>query len=841
MGGGLPTGTVTLLFTDIQGSTRLLHRLGPDEYVRALAEHRALLREAFASCGGVEVDTQGDASFVAFPTAAGAAAAARAGQQALQAGPLSVRMGLHTGTPTVTGDGYVGEDVHRGARIAALADGGQVVVSAATAALLDRTDLADLGTHRLKDFDGATRLFQLGAGAHPPLRSPGSIVLPRPATPFLGREGELFGAVSIVLEQDPRVLTVLGPGGTGKTRFAIELARLLAEYADGGTAFVPLAALRDVALVVPAIAAAVGAEGSDIEAIVSGIGGKRTHVVLDNLEQLLPEAASELMSVLTAAPDLRLILTSREAVRISGETEFELPPLPADEAAALFLATARRIRPDLPAGPVVDALCARLDRLPLAIELAAARVKLFSPEALLDRLTDHVDLLRGARDADPRHATLNATIGWSYDLLGPDEQQLFSRLGIFRGGCSLDAAEAICNADLDDVASLLDKSLLRRRSAPDGTDRFWMLETIREFAQARLRSTDDVHAAHATYYLGLAKSANLDAGRLTAVQQRPEIVLTEQDNIRAALAWCLSSGSYALGLELVTALEFFWVVHGPREGMRWAGALLEEPQIEAVDPAVLAHALRAYGTSADIAGDDGAAVELYQRSLTLFEQLGDDRGRAVLLHRLGIQAMRRGELKAAREYVESSHELMERQADPYARLWGRVQTTGTLGAICRDAGDLATACDLLTRSCELAHEAHADWWKAQASAELAAVSLTAGRTDEAERLAREALLLGSDPFVRVFAVGVLAGVAAEHGQRERAGRLWGAVAEDGAVGPLGGWRHSRPLCAPHVLAAAGPDFERGCAEGRTFTPEDAVLAALEVTDAPSVPARPSSS
>src|ERR687892_1136498 len=322
----LPTGTVTFLFTDIEGSTRLLHALGPDAYSEALAEHRRVLREAFAAHGGVEVDTQGDAFFVAFPTAAGAAAAATAARDALSSGPISVRMGLHTGAPRVTGEGYVGIDVHRGARVAALAHGGQIVLSPATAALLDGRELHDLGLHRLKDLEGATRLSQLGPGEYPPLRTPGSVDLPTPATRFLGRERELFDAVSLVYERDPRVLTILGPGGTGKTRFAIELARLLAEDAEGGTVFVPLAPLRDPELVVPS---------PDVAAVAARIGDRRLHAVVDNVEHLLPDAARPLAELVAAAPAVRLVVTSREALRVQGEHELDLPPLADDEAVEL--------------------------------------------------------------------------------------------------------------------------------------------------------------------------------------------------------------------------------------------------------------------------------------------------------------------------------------------------------------------------------------------------------------------------------------------------------------------------------------------------------------------------
>ena len=516
----LPTGTVTFLFTDIEGSTRLLHALGPDAYAEALAEHRRVLRDAFAAHGGVEVDTQGDAFFVAFPTAPGAIAAAEAGQAALAHGPIRVRMGLHTGTPTVTGEGYVGVDVHRGARVAALAHGGQVVVSPTTAALVDPAPLGDLGLHRLKDFESATRLHQLGPGDFPPLRTPGSVELPTPATRFLGREQELFDAVSLVFEQDPRVLTVLGPGGTGKTRFALELARLLAEDADGGTLFVPLAPVREPSLVLPTLAEALGADTAELQQIAARVGDRRTHVVVDNVEQLLPDAAGALAAITAVAPSLRLIVTSREAVRIGAETQFDLPPLAEAESIELFLARARAVRPDLEGTLAVGELCARLDHLPLAIELAAARTKLLSPEVLLEKLGARLDL-PAQRDADPRHATLRTTIDWSYELLDEREKRLFERLSVFAGGCTLESAEDVCDADLDGLASLLDKSLVRRRTDPHGVDRYWMLETIREYAAGRLAELPghaDHLRRHAERMLEIARAAHLsveDIGRET--------------------------------------------------------------------------------------------------------------------------------------------------------------------------------------------------------------------------------------------------------------------------------------------------------------------------------------
>ncbi len=478
----LPTGTVTFLFTDVEGSTRLLHELGPDAYADALAEHRRIVRDALAAHDGVEVDTQGDAFLVAFPTATGAIAAAREAQAALADGPIHVRMGLHTGVPTLAAEGYVGTDVHRGARVAALAHGGQIIVSASTAALLDGEPLVELGTHRLKDFDGAVRLHQLGPGQFPPVRTPGSIELPVPTTPFLGRERELYDAISMVYDDEPRVLTITGPGGAGKTRFAIELARLLADDASGGTVFVALAPVRDVDLIVPAVAQALGAQEPSTSGIASAVQGRRTHVVLDNVEHLLPHGARTVADIVFAAPALRVFVTGREALRIQGEREFDLPTLAEDEAIELFVTRARAVRPEVERSSAVAVICARLDRLPLAIELAAARTKLLAPEALLERLGQRLDLLRGTRDAEERHATLRTTIQWSYDLLTDEERALFARLAVFAAGCTIDSAEVVCDADLETLESLLDKSLLRRRIGGLGEERFWMLETIREFA-----------------------------------------------------------------------------------------------------------------------------------------------------------------------------------------------------------------------------------------------------------------------------------------------------------------------------------------------------------------------
>ena len=358
------------------------------------------------------------------------------------------------------------------------------------------------------------------------------------------------------------------------------------------------------------------------------MGAKRTHVVLDNLEQLLPDAARAIASVIEAAPELRLIVTSREALRIGPELEFDLPPLDHEEAVALFLARAQRVRPDIVRTAAVDTLCERLDRLPLALELAAARTKLLSPEALLDRLGARLDLLRGGRDADPRHATLAATIAWSYDLLDQDEQRLFASLAVFRGGCTLESAETVCDADVDLLASLLDKSLLRRRTDPDGTDRFWMLETIRDFAIAQLVASGDEDALRtrqARALVQLAERANTGEGLDTGGpgRWRLDLVAPELDNIRAVLAWAAERAPEH-GLELMVALEAFWVVREPVEGAAWLERLLQAaPDASAT---LRAGSLRALGGVLDIYGEHERAAPHYRESLELFESLGDEVG-----------------------------------------------------------------------------------------------------------------------------------------------------------------------------------------------------------------------
>jgi predicted ATPase len=767
----LPTGTVTFLFTDIEGSTRLLHALGPSDYAAALARHRAALRAACLANGGVEVDTQGDAFFVAFPTASDAMRAATAATDALQNGPIRVRMGMHTGAPLVTAEGYVGVDVHRGARVAALAHGGQIVVSATTAALIDGAELRDLGAHRLKDFDSGTHVFQLGCGDFPPLRTPGSVDLPSPPTDFLGRERELFDAVSLWVDKEPRVLTIVGPGGTGKTRFSIELARVLAEEADGATIFVPFAPVNESALVGQTIADRLGASSGAPAAIAAAVGSRTTHLVLDNLEHLLPDAATAIAEIVEAAPTLRLLVTSREPLRIRGEVEIDLPPLAEEEAVTLFLERARAVRGETEQTPAVAELCARLDHLPLAVELAAARTKLLSPEQLLDRLTQRLDLLRGTRDSDERHATLRATIAWSYDLLDERERDLFARLSVFAAGCTLDSAEAVCDADLETLGSLLDKSLVRRRTGRLGEERFWMLETIREFAAEQLQASgaaSDVRRRHAERMLEIARSAHLS-------EDDDEIfdlgtALAERDDLRAALDRTAQTDP-ELALVLAVALENFWNAHVPAEGMSRLGALLE-PQPDLPVP-LLAAALRVHGGASDLAGDRELAKRRYEESLALYRALDDERGVAALLHRLANSALWRGDNETARRLVEESQALAR----------GRFVLTETtnyfiLARLASDGGDVQAATELAQLSADRARETNWVWWYSGMLLELVTLAFERGDLDVAAAQGRDALTLLRQQENRLWAASALirlASVALARRELEQAGLFWGAA------------------------------------------------------------------
>ena len=810
----LPTGTVTFLFTDIEGSTRLLDELG-DAYLEVLSEHHRVLRQAIAANRGVEVDTQGDAFFVAFERASDAVAAAAHAQQRLADGPVRVRMGIHTGEPLLGGEGYAGMDVHRAARVMAAGHGGQVLLSSLTRDLLDdRFELRDLGEHRLKDLSAPQRLFQVGAEDFPPLKTLHQTNLPVQPTPLVGRERELEEAGGLLLEN--RIVTLLGPGGSGKTRLALQLAAEAVEDFEHGVFWVPLQAVLDPERVVPAIAQTVGAQNG----LADFLRGRRTLLLLDNLEQLL-ESAPTLAELLRDTADVKILATSREPLRLAGEQRFPVDPLPETDAVTLFVERARAIDPGFDPSPAVAKICRRLDGLPLALELAAARTALLSAEELLGRLESALPILTGgARDAPERQRTLRATIEWSYDLLDEEEQRLFRRLSVFAGSFDLDAATAVADAGLDTFQSLVDKSLVRRW----GSGRYGMLDTIQEYAREQLVDSGEEPAIarrQVEHYIVVADAANLSVEGTG--EERPEVGRLEQPNFRAGLAWAVGNGELDLGLKLAAALENFWVYTDPFEGIRWFEALM--PAIADVDPALRAKALRVYGGTVYIVGEFERGAELYELSMAVFRELGDERGVAHMLHRLAVEATRRGASDEARRLAEESLETSRRLGDRK----GEALALTNLGIIAQKEGDLDRAIDLYRRSAEAAHEVGFLWWEGGALLNVGDAAIEAGRLEEAEESLRAGVMITKrvgDRQHLVYGLALLARVAFDRDQLERAGLLWGAIEAEEERGRIGQWEADRDEIGDVLLSRPDPDFERGREEGRRLALDEAVERAL---------------
>jgi predicted ATPase/class 3 adenylate cyclase len=719
----LPSGTVTFLFTDVEGSTALLHELGAEGYAEALAKHRRIVREAFAAQGGVEVDTQGDAFFVAFPTAPGALAAAEEMLRGLSGGPISVRMGIHTGRPHVTGEGYVGRDVNLGARIAAAAHGGQVVLSKETGELVD-AETTDLGEHRLKDFDEPVWIFQLGSERFPPLKTISNTNLPRPASSFVGREREVAEVASLIRD-GTRLLTLSGPGGSGKTRLAIEAAAELVPEHRNGVFWVGLATLRDPALVVETIAQTLGAK----DGLADHVGERELLLLLDNLEQVV-EAALELASLLESCPNLKLLVTSRELLRVRGEVEYPVPPLAEAEAVELFRERSR-LEPD----QTIAELCRRLDNLPLAVELAAARTSVLSPTQILERLAKRLDLLKGGRDADARQQTLRATIAWSHELLEEAEQRLFARLAVFAGGCTLESAEQVVDADLDVLQSLVDKSLVRYTD-----ERFWMLETIREYALERLEDSgeaDGLRCRHAEHYLALGEKsmAAMSRGYSGEWVERLE---REHDNLRAVLDHLAEAGETELVLRLAGALADFWHYAGHvAEGRRRLETALRAEGVPtpARAWALLGAAFLAYGS-----GDVAAATSLGEKSLALERRFGDASGTASALNILVVAAIEEGDLERAQQLAEESLELF-REAGEEEMV---VAATRTLGFVHYSRGDLERARALHEANLQRARELGFKEPEAGTLGSLSIIAANQGRAEDAVLLARENVSVARD-------------------------------------------------------------------------------------------------
>src|SRR5438552_14585586 len=685
----LPTGTVTFLFTDIEGSTRLLQALG-DRYETVLADHCRIIREAIAQGGGTEVNTEGDSFFAVFPSADRAVQASTDAQRRLaahgwpQGTAVRVRMGLHTGEGRLGGTDYVGLDVHRAARIAGAGNGGQVLVSDATRALVEPglpegIGVLDLGAHRLKDLARPERIYQLEiAGLErdfAPIRTldahPNN--LPLQLTSFVGRDAEIAAVRELV--DAARLVTLTGPGGTGKTRLALQVAaERLGEHTDG-VFFVELAPITDQGLVASAVGAALrsreAAARPPLETLKDDLRDKAMLLVLDNFEQVTG-AAPLVTELLSAAAKLHVLVTSRAVLHLQGEREFPVPPLripdPASlpslealssyEAVKLFVERAMTMRPDFAVTnesvPAVAEIVARLDGLPLAIELAAARTRILSPQAILARLGSRLAFLGGgARDLPARQQTLRGAIDWSYELLNPAEQVLLRRLSVFAGGASLEAIEAVCDPSalrieaLEGLTALVDQSLLRSAEATSDEPRFEMLETIREVAAEQLNASDEAarpmqqHAAHFT------RVAQARAPELTRGAEAGDALSKDIDNYRAALQWALETGSLDVGFRLAHDLWRFWQQRAQlREGRSWFDRLLAAPGAEA---RTIARAKGLTG-AAGIAywqNDYATASAWYAEAESIFRELDDKPGLIDALYNTASMAALAGDVQQA--------------------------------------------------------------------------------------------------------------------------------------------------------------------------------------------------
>jgi predicted ATPase/class 3 adenylate cyclase/DNA-binding XRE family transcriptional regulator len=890
-----PTGTVTFLFTDIEGSTQLLQRLG-SHYAEVLTAHQRLLRAACAAHGGYEVDTQGDSFFVAFPTAPDALAAAIDATRALAVHRwpegvfVQVRMGLHSGAPQLVGARYVGLDVHRAARIASAGHGGQILLSEATAGLVRHDlpqgiSLRDLGAHRLKDLQQAERIYQAVLpdlpADFPPLKALDARPhnLPVQSTALLGRERELETVCTLLRREDVRLVTLTGPGGIGKTRLGLQVAAELLDAFPDGVWNVRLSRLTDPELVIPTMAQVLDLKESGSTLLAQVVQGylqdKHLLLLLDNFEQLVA-AAPSLAALLEACPGVKALVTSRVPLHLHGEREYALRPLalpdpqhlPALEqlsqyaAVALFIERAQATQADFAVtnatAPAVAEICARLDGLPLAIELAAARVKVLPPLALLKRLERALPLLTGGpRELPERQQTMRATLAWSYDLLSLEEQRLFRRLAVFVGGCTLEAAEAVCAAPdgteplglgmLDGLASLVDQSLLQQHEE-GGEPRFGMLYVIREFALEQLEVSGEAEAvrrAHAGRHLALAEEAQLHVVGIEQVDWM-ERLEREHDNLRLALSWAHDRGQVELGLRLASALGYFWYSRGHfREGRAWLDGLLTLAQFSTRDTppiAVQAKALLEAGTLAFWGGDFEAAGSLLERSAFLAQEVGNLTVAARSLDKLALLAIERHESERA---VALSNESLA-----LARKSGDVKQISTVlvnqGYIAYYLGDFDTAEARYKEGLAINREVGDQHGETIGVMALGATARGRGDLSAAMAHLRHALHLNrqvGDPRLFVEALEYLAMTWAEMGRGRDAARMLGLAAKlresIGFPQPPVEAEETESAVADARAAIGEAAWAAAFAAGRALSLEEAIAEALgeeapvgDVADAP---------
>ncbi len=871
---GLPTGTVTFLFTDMEGSTELLQRLGDYRYGEILEEHRRLLRAAFSEGGGHEIDTQGDAFFVSFQDVRDAVAAVVAAQRAITAHPwpadtpVRVRMALHTGTGADAASRYVGLDVHRAARICAAGHGGQILLSLATAALIEHalppgTSLRDLGSHRLKDLQQPEKVFQL---LHPdlpadflPLKSLDAFAnnLPHQLTSFIGREQEMVEVKRLL--STTCLLTLAGAGGTGKTRLALQVATdVLEEYPDG-VWLVELAALADPALVPQTVAAALGAREVPgrplLSTLLDYLYRKKLLLVMDNCEHLMQACTVLIEAMLRTCPNLRILATSREVLDIPGEVVWRVPSLslpdpgrlpPTEillqsEAVRLFVERAAAARPAFTLTPqnasAVTAVVQRLDGIPLAIELAAARVPALSVEQIATRLDDRFRLLtRGGRTSLPRHQTLQAAFDWSYHLLEEPERAVLRRLAVFAGGWTLEAGEAVCAGDgveplgvLDLLTQLVFKSWVLM-DEQEGDVRYRFLETVRQYSLERLRESGEagvIRQRHQNWYLAQAEKAEPE---LTGSDQGTWLnrLEVEHDNIRAALEWSMESGVEP-GLRLASALWRFWYVRGySKEGRGWLEALLKASS--GAPPVLRAQALAAAGNLAVLGRSDYAVGRSFcEESLAIWRELGDRQGIAVALSNLGLLASDHGDHASARALCEESLTIRRELGDKQ----GVAISLNNLGVVAYRQGDYVAACTLFHEGLAIFRELKNRQHVAMALTNLGLV--TSGQSDYA--LARSFYAEGlairrelGDKRGIAYSLEGFAGLTIAQGQPEQAARLLGAADTlREAIGvplpPADRAEYERTIAAARSRLGEAA-FAAAWAEGRVMTLEQAVGEAL---------------
>ncbi len=865
----LPSRTVTMLFSDIESSTRLLQRLG-ERYRQALDEQRRILRGAWSRWDGQEMGTEGDSFFVVFDVARNGVSAAAEAQRELAAtswpdgSHVAVRMGLHTGEPILHDGGFVGIDVHRAARIAGAAHGGQVVLSDSTERLVRDglpadLGLVDLGSHRLKDLDGHEHLYQLTApgtpATFPPVKSLGSASsLPAYNTPLIGRYDDIAVLRDIVLTPDVRLVTLTGVGGSGKTRVAIALAAGLVEHFPDGVHFVSLATESTESAMWKRAADTLGipAESSPRDALLAQVAHTRRLVILDNLEQIAG-AAEVVADLLSSAPNVSVIATTRKPLHVLGEHEHAIPPLavPAEgaevgdsAAVELFCHHARMVKSTFAltdeSAATVATICRRLDGLPLAIELAAARSKTLSPKAMLARLSSSLDLPPVGAGRPTRQRTIRETIAWSYDLLPEDQQVLLRRLSVFAGDSDLAAVAAVTGSDaepVDEVSELVDASLALISEGPDDEPRVGLLRTVSDFAFERLVQSgehDDVRDVHASYFLGVARKLG---EQMWGADQRTAIALltADQPNFAAALDWTLpppdgpssQPGRARIGLRLCSELRWFLENHGNiGDAVRWASRALEldsgEDSVERCGALQMWADMRAAGSEAEHLQALEEAVEISQR-------LGDPQVKGGAYRDLAAWHRDHGRLEIARELFDEGI-----AADP-TDLWLFNHKGGVLCLQREYTEAIAT----YEHAIELARQSGDEISSIWAALEISNILVMLDRVSEAharlDGMIADVLRLRhrmiSFDLVAAFAV-----VHAAEGDAERGARLLGAVhAYASSRGDTGRhiddetWMQQTGLA--DARASVPPDaWERNFARGSEYSLEEALADAAGSAD-----------